>query len=80
MHWSQPHQLLAWDQKNTTPGAVSGESNSPRAAIFEADPSVAGRNFDRIGDEPYLFYQCYDGPPKPHVSHGNICRVQLRVQ
>merc|ERR1712150_89645 len=72
IHWSDPNQLLEWDNANTQPGDVSGASNSPRAAIFEANISVAGRNFDRIGTSPHLFYQCYNGKPKKGVSHVNI--------
>jgi hypothetical protein len=55
--------------------------NRFRAAIFEANVTIAGRNYmyDQVGDEPHLFYQCYDGKEKKGVSHGKICRVPLRI-
>ena len=37
--------LLAYDEKNTTAGAVSIASDAPRASIFDANVTVAGRNF-----------------------------------
>ena len=78
--WSEPQLLLPWDSKNTSAGSVAGSSDAPRAAIFEANANVAGRNFDRIGDNAHLFYQCWTGHETKGVSHGNICRVPLRVQ
>ena len=78
--WSEPQLLLPWDSKNTSAGSVAGASDSPRAAIFEANASVAGRNFDRIGDDAHLFYQCWTGHETKGVSHGNICRVPLRIK
>lgn len=61
-------------------GAVIGESGSPLAAIFDADPSISGRNFDVIGDNPWLFYPCADGTKKlPHISNANVRRAPLKV-
>ena len=66
IHFSEPHLLIEWlaherHNESLPFGAMVGSSDSPRAAIFESDPAVSGRNFDKIGDRPYLFYQCSDG-------------------